>query len=79
MFYNIMYNDNTVLFDRKKRKKKKKQANILAANPVTFGGGFGREGVCVCINKWHYIGLHLKKKVLYLKRSCLILANFTSF
>jgi hypothetical protein len=30
----------------KKRKKKQKQANTLAANPVTFGGGFGREG-CV--------------------------------
>ena len=27
----------------KKTKKQKKQANTLAANPVTFGGGFGRE------------------------------------
>ena len=47
-----------------KKKEKKKQTNTLAANPLTFGRGFGREGVWgVCINKWCYMGLHLKKKV----------------
>jgi len=40
----------------KKRKRKKKQANTLAANPVTFGGGFGREGAYALTNGviWGY-------------------------